>query len=139
MHRTAKTRRGILTLELVIVLPILLVVLLGVVQLASYLMAMQAIQAAALVGAREAALPSATAQSVSEAVHQSLSGWRLAESVGPGDVLVQPEGWQSLPPGSAVAVSVRVDAAQAAIGALEKLGLPLAGKKITAEYVLRRE
>ena len=47
-------------MELIFVLPVLLMVLLALVELGTYLLAAQAIQGAAMAGAREATLPGAT-------------------------------------------------------------------------------
>ena len=52
-------------MELILVLPVLLMVLLALVELGTYLLAAQAIQGAAMAGAREATLPGATSDRVS--------------------------------------------------------------------------
>ena len=133
-----KLRRGVLTLEFALLLPILLLVLMAVVQFSTYLLGMQAIQASALVGAREATLPGATQSVVQQAVERSLGGWRFQGDI--DAVQVEPAGWESLPTGSSVAVTVSVDADKAALNALRGTpGFDLAGKKIRARYVMRKE
>jgi hypothetical protein len=133
-------RRGVLSLELVVVLPILLLVLLAVVQLSTYLLASQAIQAAALVGAREATLPGATAESVDAAVHRALAGWRFERCVGEDDVVIRPRNWQTAPSGQCVGVMVRVDAKKASMNSLARLaGIAWTDEKICGTYVMRKE
>ena len=133
-------RRGMLSLELTIVLPILLLVLLAVVQFSTYLLASQAIQAATLVGAREATLPGATAEKVNTAVRQALAGWRFAGSLEEDDVEIQPAGWQTAPSGDSISVTVSVDADKAAMNSLMHLtGFAWTGEKIRGQYVVRKE
>ena len=133
-----QTRRGVLTLEFALLLPILLLVLLAVVQFSTYLLGTQAIQAAALIGAREATLPGATQIAVQEAVERSLDSWRFRADLDP--VVVEPAGWESLPTGSGVTVTVSVDADKAALNSLRgSPGFDLAGKKIRARYIMRKE
>lgn len=129
-----KPRKGSLSLELVIVLPILLMVLLAIVQLSSYLMATQAVQAAAMVGAREATLPGVTPVRVRKAVAGALAGWSFVSALRDDDVQVA-----DLPDGR-VSVSVAVDADKAALNSLFRLpGFDLVGKKIRAQYIMRKE
>ena len=130
-------RRGVLTLELVILLPFLLVVLLAVVQSSTYLLATQAVQAATLVGARQATLPSANEEKVTQAVRRALGSWRFRSDA---VVSIRPDHWQNLPSGRCVAVTVKVDAARAAFNGLGMVpGLDLKGKQIRAQYVMRKE
>jgi len=133
-------RKGVLSLELVMVLPILLLVLLAVVQFSTYLLATQAVQAAALVGAREATLPGATKESVHAAVGRALDGWRFKGSMGEDAVVIGPQGWEKAPTGQSVGVVVRVDAKKAATNSLKYLpGFAWTDEKITGKYVMRRE
>lgn len=74
----ARRRGALLSLELVITLPVLLLVTLGALEFSFLLMGTQAITAGANVGARQAALPSATAEQVNRAVFQALGSWRWA-------------------------------------------------------------
>jgi len=133
-----KMRRGVATLEFALILPIILLVLLAVVQFSTYLLGTQAIQAAAAVGAREATLPGATPPVVQQAVERSLGSWRFSADVDP--VVIEPTGWENLPTGSSVSVTVSVDADKAALNALRGTpGFDLTGKKVTARYVMRKE
>lgn len=77
--RSAAKRRGaLLSMELVIALPILLIVILGAVEFTFLLLASQAITAAASVGTRQATLPSASSLQVQNAVLTALGSWRWA-------------------------------------------------------------
>jgi hypothetical protein len=129
-----KPPAGSLSLELVIVLPILLMVLLAIVQLGSYLLATQAIQGAAMVGAREATLPGVTSARIRTAVVGALSGWSFVSALRDDDVQVA-----DLPDGR-VSVSVSIDADKAALNSMLRFpGFELAGKKIRAQYIMRKE
>ncbi|MBN2474990.1 MAG: pilus assembly protein [Pirellulales bacterium] len=134
------TRGGVLSLELVVVLPILLLVLLAVIQFSTYLLATQAIQAAALVGAREATLPGATEERVHAAVHRALKGWRFEDRLGDDGVAITPENWQDLRSGESVGVLVRIDANQAAMNSLRHLpGFDWTDELICGQYIMRKE
>jgi len=135
LHKRHKARPASLALELVIVLPILLVILLAVVQLATYLMATQAIQGAAMIGTREASLPAATPARVKTAVLGALAGWNFVGAIRDDDIQIQ-----DLPAQGRVSVIVTVDADKAALNSLLSLpGFSLAGKKIRGQYVMRKE
>lgn len=136
-------RKGILSLELVLVLPILLLVLVALVQVASYLMALQTLQAAALVGAREASLPGATEVSVQAAVLEALGPWRYGQQLDPQrDIRIFPEGDQGQPRWASpayrgpVSVSVQLPVREATVTSLWHLWQD---EQIRAEYVLRKE
>lgn len=122
-------------MELMLVFPVLLVVLLALVELGTYLLAAQAIQGAAMAGTREATLPGATGYRVRSAVVRALSGWSYAATLGPDDIQILDS-----PADGRVSVSVSVDAAKAALNALAIVpGLDLRGKRITAQFVMRKE
>lgn len=132
---TGSKKRGVLTLELALILPIILVVLLALVEISTYLIAAQAIQGAALVGAREASLPGATPDRVRGAVVAALGGWSYANTLGPNDITIADNAIDG-----SVAVSVSVDADKAAVNPLWTVpGLDLTGKKIQAQFVMRKE
>ena len=140
LGKIGKLHKGIMTLELVMVLPILLLVLLAIVQLSTYLLATQAIQAAASVGTREATLPGATTESVNAAVHRAVHGWRFEPSMGDDNVVIKPDDWQTARTGQPVGVTVRVDAKSAAVNSLRHLpGFAWTNEKISAQYVMRKE
>jgi hypothetical protein len=135
LRKSHKPRQASLSLELVIVLPILLIVLLAVVQFATYLMATQAIQGAAMLGTREATLPGATPARVKGAVLGALSGWSFVSALRDDDIQIQ-----DLPAEGRVSVTVTVDADKAALNSLLSLpGFSLAGKKIRGQYIMRKE
>jgi Flp pilus assembly protein TadG len=139
MHRTTTARcrrRGVLTLELVLVLPILLIVVLGVVQLSLMLLANQALGAAASVGARAASLPGATSASVEAAVAQALAPWRFAGDIDPVAVTPDP---LFAPTGAPMSVTVSIDTTDAAPNLLQYIGLSIEGQKLQATYVARKE
>ena len=132
---TKTANRGFLTMELVLVLPILLISLMALIEIGTYLVAAQAIQGAALAGAREASLPQATYPRVRWAVVRALSGWSYAATLGPDDILVVES-----PEDGSVGVTVSVDARKAAVNSLAFVpGLDLTGKRITAQFVMRKE
>ena len=123
-------------MELLLVMPVLLIVLLALVELGTYLIAAQAIQGAAMAGAREATLPGATVCRVRLAVVGALAGWSYAAQLGPDDVQFVDN---SAVDGT-VSVAVSVDARRAAVNTLALLpGLSLTGKKISAVFVMRKE
>lgn len=123
-------------MELVLVLPILLIVLLALVELGTYLLAVQSIQGAAMAGAREATLPGATSDRVTTAVVNALAGWSYAGQLGANDIQYV----DSSAIDGTVSVTVSVDATKAAVNTLALVpGLDLTGKKITAQFVMRKE
>ena len=124
-----------MTLELIMVLPVLLIVLLAMVELGSYMLAAQAIQAAAMAGAERRPCP---------APPMIASGRRLWRRWRDG---LMPPRWgrrtfrspTALPEGS-VSVSVSVEASKAALNPLAMVpGLDLTGKRIAAQFVMRKE
>jgi hypothetical protein len=142
-NRRGRARRGLLSVELIIALPLLLLVLAGSVQLALLLVSQQALGAAAAVGAREASLPGSTLVQVQNAVDRSLAGWRFAPQL--DNVLIhvgdEQPGAVPLPlvrTGESVAVTVSVPAAAAAPDLLKYVGLSLADK-LSATSVMRKE
>lgn len=138
------TRRGVLTMELILTLPLVIVVILATVEFALLLMAEQAVQAAAAVGARTAAVPSATRSSVVNAVGRALEPWSFARRVEPVRIQINgvPEQQYALSmarTGDSVAVTVRVDAAAVAPDIFGCLGMSIADRKLTGTYVARKE
>ena len=88
IKRTTRKRRGMLTAELLLALPILLILLFATLQFVMLLMADQAISAAASIAAREAALPSATTARVEFVVGEVLDSWRFYNRLGPVEIRV---------------------------------------------------
>ncbi len=71
----SRKRGGVLTLELILTMPTLLLVGIAVVQFSLMLMASQAVSASAYSGVRNAALPGSSALSVFNSVQEALDGW----------------------------------------------------------------
>jgi Flp pilus assembly protein TadG len=141
-------RRGaILSLELIMVLPILLIVLLATVEFGILLMSSQGVGAAASVGARNAALPSSSLASVTDAVSTALDGYswqgkqEVVVFVDSGSGFVRDNGpvLANAPSGSVVSVTVNVPSDQAAPNLLQYFGISLSGKELTTTYVTRKE
>ncbi len=130
-----RPKRGFLTVELILVIPLLLLVLLVLVEIGTYLLAAQAVQGAAMVGAREATLPGATPDRVRAAVVGALAGWSYASTLSQDDIQIV-----DVPLDGSVSVTVSVDATKAAVSPLAGVpGLDLTGKKIAAQFVMRKE
>jgi Flp pilus assembly protein TadG len=146
--KRARSRRGVLSVELVLTLPILLMAVVGAVLLSQMLMSYQAITAAAGNGAREGTMPGATAQSVREAVLQSVSGWRLATN--PADVAVavrvngvsltsDPGALAAAGTGDEISVTVGVETVKAVPDMLKAFGLSIAGQELKSTIRMRKE
>jgi hypothetical protein len=145
-----RRRRAVLSLELIMVLPVLLLVLLATVEFGILLMSSQGVGAAAAVGSRNAALPSSSRTSVVAAVDTALSGyvWKNFRQVeifvdsGGGFVKDTPVPGTLLanaPSGSIVSVTVNVEMDEAAPDLLKYFGISLNGKYLTTTYVTRKE
>lgn len=125
-----------LTLELVLVLPVLLIVVLGIVQLSLLLLANQAVAAAANVGARTASLPGATASTVESAVNQALGPWQFGPAIEP--IVVEPDP-ATAPTGTPVEVTVSVRSVVAVPNLLKFVGISLDEHRLRATFVARKE
>lgn len=149
--RKGRNRTGAaLSLELIMVMPILLLVLLATVEFGILLMSSQGVGAAAAVGSRNAALPSSSRASVVSAVDTALSGyiWKNFRQVevfvdsGSGfqkDTPVPGTLLANAPSGSVVSVTVNVEMDEAAPDLLKYFGISLNGKYLTTTYVTRKE
>ncbi len=142
-RRSARLRGGVLTLEMILTLPILLLVGIAIVQFSLMLMGSQAVSAAAYSGVRDATLPGSSALSVFDAVQDALDGWSFQNDV---EVLVfvndQPELAEPLiaaNTGDKVSVTVRVNAARVAPNALRMIGISIAETELHHTYVMRKE
>ena len=148
-RRPQGRRRGVaLSVELVMVLPVLFAVLVGTVEFGILLMSSQGVSAAANIGAREAALPSSDLASVTAAVHTALEGYIWDNPPVPGVVEVRVLVNGTLDTGTLLAnaaagdiVTVIVDCPMdsAAPDALSIFGISLAGRELTSTFVTRRE
>jgi hypothetical protein len=146
LHKQARRRKGaVLSIELVMVLPILLVVLLASVEFGILLMATQGVGAAANVGARAAALPSSSRARVEAAVNAALDGWVWQDEhevvifVNNNRVTPTDDYLASAVTGDVVSVTVNVPMDQAAPDLLRYFGISIAGKELTTTYVTRKE
>lgn len=143
-HRFRSRRKGaVLSIELIIVLPILLAVVLASVEFGLLLMASQGVGAAANVGAREAAKPSSSRASVETAVAAAVQGWRWNNDY---EVVIFVNGMKdsgnellTAGHGATVSVTVNVPMEEAAPDLLKTLGVTLAGKELTSTYVTLKE
>lgn len=142
----AARKGAVLSVELVMVLPILLFVLLAFVEFGLMLMSQQGLAAASSLGARQAALTGATEASVQAAVDNALVGWSWKDD---REIVVVVNGSlialggadeiQNAPTGSIISVSVNVATDKAAPNLLKWIGLDTAGKELTTTYVTRKE
>ena len=142
-----KSRRGaVLSVELVMVLPILLFVLLAFVEFGLILMSQQGLAAAASLGSRQAALTGATEASVTSTVDNALTGWswkpnrELVVLVnGSKIVLGGSDEIANAPTGAVISISVNVKTDKAAPNLLKWIGIDTTGKDLTTTYVTRKE
>jgi hypothetical protein len=158
--RKRQRKGAILSLELVIALPVLLTVIFAAVEFTFLLLGSQAITAAANLGAREAALPNATAGDVNVSVLTALNTWRWAQpnilqvlifvdTDGDGDLELVSDSFAAeqdpanqlgaAPTGSDVQVTVKLPSNQAAPDLLSLIGFSLNGQELTASFVTRKE
>jgi Flp pilus assembly protein TadG len=141
------SRKGaVLSVELVMVLPILLFVLLAFIEFGLMLMSQQGLAAASSLGARQAALTGATEASVTTTVDNALTGWswkpyrELVVLVNDSKItLGGTDEILNAPTGSVISVSVNVKTDKAAPNLLKWIGIDTAGKDLTTTYVTRKE
>jgi Flp pilus assembly protein TadG len=143
--RTERRKGAVLSIELVVVLPILLSILLATVEFGMLLMSSQGVSAAANVGSRAAALSSSTRSTVEAAVNNSLNGWKWQAA---HEVVIFVNGNRVTPTndflaaavtGDVVSVTVNVDMDDAAPDLLRYFGISIAGKELTTTFVTRKE
>ena len=142
-NKQSGPRRGVLTVEMLLTLPILLLAGLSLVQFSMLLLGSQALSAAAHSGVRQAALPGATIGSVRESVDNALDGWSFKKYT---QVLIfvndQPASKFPLDQartGDKVSVTVRVGATKVAPNALSLVGITIAGTDLQQTFVMRVE
>ena len=126
-----RSRRGVLTMELVLTLPILFVVLMGLFEFTMLFYSRSLIVEATRVGARKASLPGATQEAVEEEVRRVLSP-RLQTGMQIG---VDP-GSHS---GDVVVVSVQTPMTSASPDLLWPIGVGLSGRNLYSETRMIRE
>ena len=132
-----------LTAELLLALPVLMVLLFATLQFVMLLMADQAISAAASIGAREAALPSATTARVQEVVDEVLDSWRFFDELGPVEIAVNgvPAPPNLAQTGDMISVKLRAPSAAAAPDLLKFFGdkFSIQDKQLCHQAVARKE
>lgn len=141
-------RRGMLTLELLLILPFVLVVLFAVVQFSFVLLSYQAISASANIAAREAALPSTDLTATEAAATAALNGWVFQDDI---EVLVYVNPVYPAPTpatnaevaaavtGDVISVEVQILQGKVAPDLLKFVGLSLADKHLVTTYTSIRE
>ena len=128
---TAARRRGFLSMELVMTLPLLFLVILASVQFSMLFLARADLVDACRGGARLASQPSIRAEDVEDRVRELLD--RRFHNV--ADVHVE----TGERPGDVVRVAVRIPMRAAAPDVLWPIGLGLAGRDLTAATKMMRE
>jgi hypothetical protein len=107
------------------------------------LMADQAISAAASIGAREAALPSATTARVEAVVKEVLDSWRFFDELEPVEICVNgaPASPDMAATGDIISVKLRAPSAAAAPDLLKMFGdtFSIADKELCHKGVARKE
>jgi Flp pilus assembly protein TadG len=131
------TRLGaVLSVELLLVLPILGALCLGIVELSLLLMGMQRVEAASSAACRVATLPASDPAALEQAVRAAAAQALLKQP------LVQAQEIQfdlGQFPGDPVMVEVRVPMTAAAPDLLNMLGISLQGRKLVSRTVMRKE
>jgi Flp pilus assembly protein TadG len=131
-RRTHRRLGAILSMELVVVLPIVIAVCVGMVELSMLWSASHRAQSAAAAGCRVATYPGATMHAVRQAIETNLSKANLIRSY-------QVEVVGGLRTGDEIAVTVNVPQSACAPDMLRPFGFSLQGKFVTARSVMRRE
>jgi Flp pilus assembly protein TadG len=143
-----------LSIELVMILPILTILTVGIIEFSVIMLSSQAISTASHLGTREAALPNATYDTVADAVSDALRTkiWEGEHEViifvtDPNTmVTLEDDGTVGAPiqledanTGDQISVTVNVPTDQAAPDILAIIGLSTNGSEITTTFVTRRE
>jgi Flp pilus assembly protein TadG len=131
LRKSTRSRRGVLSLELILTLPILLIVLMGLFEFTVLFYSRSLVVEATRVGARKASLPGATAESVEEEVRNILSP-RLQTGIQVGVDVGQHSG-------DVVVVSVQTPMTSASPDLLWPIGLSLNGRNLYSETRMIRE
>jgi Flp pilus assembly protein TadG len=131
-----RRRRGVLSIELILILPILLTLLVGMFEFSALLVARQQLVAASREGARVAAL-GGDATAVQQAVQQYLGTGNLAGAQVQA-VLTDSSG-NPVASGDPVTVAVQIPATQAVPDMLRFVGFSMQNVTLTAQTVMRKE
>jgi hypothetical protein len=140
LSRRRRSRRGILALELLLILPILLLLILAMVQFSLTLHARQQLVAASREGCRIAAL-GGNLDEVERTIKRTLGNGRLADA----DIELTDEqgnpipAGQAVPSGEAVAVWLRLPTAHAVPDLLRFMGYSIREDEMIARTLMRRE
>lgn len=146
--RKAKSRLGaVLSIELVMAMPILLVVLLALVEFGTLLMASQGVNAAAAVGTREASLAGSRDALVQQALANAIDTypWKTSATTTVfinGQQISLTDGTDNLAAarsGDLISVTVSVPMTAAAPNLLSFVGISLGSNQLTNTYVTRKE
>ncbi|MFQ3651553.1 MAG: TadE/TadG family type IV pilus assembly protein [Gemmataceae bacterium] len=132
----AKSRRGHVAIELLVVLPILLTVLLGTVEFSLLLTAQQQVSLAS----REATRVAATGGSVAEieqAVRQTLGESRFAQAT--VRAMLTDSNGEPLASGEPIAVQVQLPATAAVPDLLVFAGISIRNQVVMGQTVMRKE
>jgi hypothetical protein len=134
------SRRGSLTMELLLVLPVVVALLLGMIEFSMILFSRQQLLAASREGARVAAL-GGDKQDVKNAVRRYLGQGRLATTEvrltdAAGDAIAS---GGAVPPGEAVEVWLRLPTNYAVPDLLKFVGFSIKRDELVARTVMRRE
>lgn len=129
--RRGRIRRGVLSMELVLTLPILFVLLMALFEFTMLFYSRSLIVEASRVGARKASLPGATAESVEVDVRQVLAP-RLQEGL---QVRVE----VGVHSGDVVVVAVETPMSSASPDLLWPIGVSLTGRNLYSETRMIRE
>jgi len=97
-------RRGGVAVEMVLILPILLILIFGAIELGRMLQVKHRLAVAARIGGRQASLPGVTNDEVNALVQAHLDGY-LPPAY---QIVVQPQGLENVPAGTPVSVSVSI-------------------------------
>lgn len=133
-RRVTRSRRigAVLSMELVIVLPIVIALCVGMVELSLLWSASHRAQSAAAAGCRVATYPGATMHAVRQAIESQLQKRPLVQSY-------QVDVAGGARTGDEIAVTVTLPQVACSPDLLRPFGYSLQGKVVTARSVMRRE
>lgn len=130
-NNKTKSRKALLSMELVLTLPLLMLVLFAVFEYSMLFFARGGVVEASRIGARTATYPGASLEVIEQSVVQSL-GPQLNQNA---TVFVEPGQFS----GDRVVVVVKVPMAAASPDLLWPIGFGLQGRYLIAETVMERE
>jgi Flp pilus assembly protein TadG len=140
-----RRRRGLLTFEMMFVLPVLLIAIFGLTEFAFLFQGYQAVTASANVGVRQGILPSADLASVEQAASDALAGWVFQDDIkvlayvnGVRDDGVNNEVLNAVT-GDQVTVEVQLLYGKAAPNLLKFVGLDLSENRLITSFTMIRE